>query len=550
MRTHSEPQGKAMYVASQSDKDWLLSVQRKLYTQSQKDLSYVFEKLWGFITDSRNLRVAFARVARNKGRRTAGADRVTVAHVVAAGADAFIEQTRKELREGAFRPGAVRRVLIPKPGQRGKFRPLGIPTVQDRTVQAAMKNILEPIFEADFFPCSYGFRPHRSAHAALEELRKLLLPQEIGTVDGPAIRLPYQWAIEGDIKGCFDNISHHGLMNRVRRRIADGKVNRLIVAFLKAGIMAEVRFLRSETGTPQGGILSPLLANVALSVIDERYERYVWPRRTPRPLTDPKAIKKRASYNRNNDRRTDQGLSRVVCIPVRYADDFIVLVSAPHGPGEDDRAREAAHQEKAELAKLLKETLNLELSEAKTAITQVTRPMRFLGTHVRVQHHPHFGWCSKNVIPKDRSKLLRSKVKAIFRGNARTAPLKSRLDLLNPLLRGWSAYYRHSWGAHRVFAALDSWVWWTIRKWLLQRHRPTTAGRLYAQYGWRKPRGKTVRWREDDTVPFEMVSQRVERYRHAWMTPPDFAQAEMESPVRNESRTPGSAGGARRPTRR
>src|SRR5437879_734032 len=131
MRTASESQGKAMYVASQSDKDWLLNVQRKLYTQSQKDLSYVFEKLWGLITDPRNLRVAFARVAQNKGRRTAGVDRVTVAHVLAAGADAFIEQTRRDMRNGAFQPSAVRRVLIPKPGQRGKFRPLGIPTVQD-----------------------------------------------------------------------------------------------------------------------------------------------------------------------------------------------------------------------------------------------------------------------------------------------------------------------------------------------------------------------------------------------------------------------------------
>jgi retron-type reverse transcriptase len=155
-------------------------------------------------------------------------------------------------------------------------------------VQAAVKSILEPIFEADFFPVSYGFRPGKSVHAALEHLRMLLRPKEVG----PEVqrRLPYQWAVEGDIKGCFDNIDHHALMVRVRRRIGDPKVNRLVLAFLKAGVLAEEQFLRSDRGTPQGGILSPLLANIALSAIEERYERHVWPRRTPTTLTDAAAI--------------------------------------------------------------------------------------------------------------------------------------------------------------------------------------------------------------------------------------------------------------------
>lgn len=508
-----------MYVATSSDRSWLLSEQRKLYARSHAEPDYVFCKLWGLLTDPRNLRVAFARVASNRGRRTAGVDGLTVRSVVAKGANAFLDEVRKDLRSGAFQPTPVRRILIPKPGQPGKFRPLGIPTVRDRVVQAAVKNILEPVFEADFYPCSYGFRPGRNAHAALETLRKLLLPQHVETDAGPEVRFPYQWAIEGDIKGCFDNISHHGLMERVRRRVTDAKVNRLVVAFLKAGILAEEQFLRSETGTPQGGILSPLLANIALSVIDERYERHVWPRRSPTPLHVKREVQLRAVNNRNNDKRRAGG---IVLVPVRYADDFIVLVGASNGPGQHDRAHEAALAEKAALAEVLKETLNLELSEAKTAVTPVTSPMRFLGHHVRVQRSPMYGWCSKCVIPKDRSKRLRSLVGIRFGGDTRNTSLKERLDLLNPMLRGWSAYYRHAWGAKEVFADLDRHVWWTIRRWLRAKHGKVGMRRLYARYGWRKPGGRMWRWRDGDTVPFEMVSQRVERYRHAWMKTPDF----------------------------
>ncbi len=276
MNAVPKPQGQAMYVAPDSARSWLLSVQRKLYAQSYNNPDYVFCKLWGFVTDPRNLQMAFARVASNRGRRTAGVDGITVRAVLAIdNGDALVDEIRQEMRSGAFRPSPVRRVLIPKAGKPGRFRPLGIPTVRDRVVQAALKNILEPIFEADFFPCSYGFRPTRGAHAALEQLRLLLKPRSTKTKDGVQMRLPYLWAIEGDIRGCFDNISHHGLMQRVRRRIGDTKANRLVRAFLSAGILSEKQFVRIDTGTPQGGILSPLLANIALSVIDERYTRHV-----------------------------------------------------------------------------------------------------------------------------------------------------------------------------------------------------------------------------------------------------------------------------------
>lgn len=260
-----------MYVASKSDKDWLLSEQRKLYRRSWEQPEYTFEKLWGLITDPRNLRIAVERVARNRGRRTAGVDGLTVRTALGAGVGAFVESVRADLRSGEYRPSPVRRVLIPKAGQPGKYRPLGIPTVKDRVVQSALKNILEPIFEAGFFPNSYGFRPGRGVHGALEHLRMLLRPWD--AQDGR--RPVYQWVIEGDIKGCFDHIDHHALMGRVRRRVGDLKVTRLIRAFLAAGVLSEGQFLRTDTGTPQGGILSPLLANIALGIIEERYEQFV-----------------------------------------------------------------------------------------------------------------------------------------------------------------------------------------------------------------------------------------------------------------------------------
>jgi RNA-directed DNA polymerase len=341
MRMASKPPGKAMYVAPRSDWDWLRIAQRALYARSEKDVAYVFRKLWGLVTDPRNLRMALARVASNRGRRTAGVDGITVARLTNR-TDAFIAELRTELRSGAYRPLPVRRVLIPKIGAPGKFRPLGIPTVKDRVVQAALKNILEPVFEADFFPVSFGFRPGKSVHEALEHIRVLLRPK--GDEHGPKreLQLPYQWVVEGDIKGCFDNIDHHGLMNRVRRRVSDPKVNRLIVAFLQAGILAEGNFVRSDAGTPQGGILSPLLANIALSIIEERYERHVWPRRvapTRRDSADPE-------HRAKNARKTDRRLGRTVVVPIRYADDFLLLIGVPPGPDQDERARKEAEKEK------------------------------------------------------------------------------------------------------------------------------------------------------------------------------------------------------------
>lgn len=505
-----------MYAASRTDRDWLLGEQRKLYRRSWEQPEYVFAKLWGLVTDLRNVRIAVERVARNKGRRTAGVDGLTVRKALGEGNEKFVEQVRRELRSGEYEPAPVRRALIPKAGQPGKFRPLGIPTVKDRVVQCAVKNILEPIFEAGFYPNSYGFRPGRSAHGALEHLRMLLRPRE----SRQGRRLPYQWAIEGDIKGCFDHIDHHLLMDRVRRRVGDLKVTRVVRAFLKAGALAEAQFLRTDTGTPQGGVLSPLLANVALGIIEERYERFVWPRRIPttrRYRKQVQTIEKWACRARVQERRA----GGVVFIPIRYADDFLILVGAAPGPEQDDRARAVALAEKEALVKHLKERMGLELSETKTLVTPVTRPMRFLGHHVLVRPHPvNRRMVSTTVVPRDRSQRLREIIKALFRRKKADLTLGEQLRQLNPLLRGWANFYRHAWGAKRVFAHLDSYVWWTIFRWLRKRHRRLALRRLFARYGRRNP----SRWSDGEQEAFKVAGLRVEQFQLGWLRPPLFAQ--------------------------
>jgi len=291
--------------------------------------------------------VAFDRVAGNTGSRTAGVDGLTVADVEEqVGVPGFLDDLRAHLRAGTFRPLPVRDRKIPKPGGSGKVRSLGIPTVADRVVQAALKLVLEPIFEADFVPVSYGFRPMRRAHDAIAEVHMF------GTHG-------YRWVLDADIEACFDTIYHAALMGRVRDRVKDKRVMLLVKAFLKAGIMTELgESKETPTGTPQGGILSPLLANIALSVLDEHLTSR-W-----RPDGDMTTASRRTKRRRN-------GMAnwRVV----RYADDFVVLV---HGERADV---EALREEVADVLK----PLGLRLSEAKTQVVHMSEGFDFLGFHLQ-----------------------------------------------------------------------------------------------------------------------------------------------------------------------
>ena len=233
-------------------------MQAKLHRWAVADPGRRFDDLFNFVCDPATLIMAFDRVAGNQGARTAGVDGLTVVDVAElVGVPGLLDDLRAGLKDGSFRPMPVRERKIPKPGGSGKVRKLGIPTVADRVVQAALKLVLEPIFEAEFLPCSYGFRPKRRAQDAIAEIH------HFGTRG-------YRWVLDADIEACFDSIDHAALMDRVRRRVKDKRVLALVKAFLKAGVLTELGEHRETmTGTPQGGILSPLLANIALSVLDE-----------------------------------------------------------------------------------------------------------------------------------------------------------------------------------------------------------------------------------------------------------------------------------------
>ena len=310
----------------------VLGIQTKLHRWATDDPDRRFADLFNLVCDPAVLLVAWRRVKGNKGARTAGVDGQTVYYIQQRrGEESFLAALRANLRARMFRPLPVRERLIPKPGS-GKLRMLGIPTVTDRVVQAALKLVLEPIFEADFQPCSYGFRPNRRAQDAIAELHLLATNH-------------YEWVVEGDITACFDEIDHTALMSRVRGRIADKRVLALVKAFLKAGILSQDgRDRDTITGTPQGGILSPLLANIALGVLDEHFVQ-AW-----------QAMGKTGSGRRHRRRR---GLATYRL--VRYADDWVIMVAG---------TRTHAEALKQEAAAVLA-PMGLRLSAAKTRICHI-----------------------------------------------------------------------------------------------------------------------------------------------------------------------------------
>jgi RNA-directed DNA polymerase len=318
--------------------------------------------------------------------------------------------------------------MIPKGG--GKLRRLGIATITDRVVQASLKLVLEPIFEADFLPCSYGFRPNRRAHDAIAEIRHLT-------------SRTFGWIVEGDITACFDEISHPALMDRVRARIADKRVLDLVKAFLKAGILGEDRTLRATTtGTPQGSILSPLLSNVALSVLDEHIAQAPGgPALTRRP----------------RDKRRAQGLPNYRL--VRYADDWCLMVSGTRAHAEALRD---------EIAEVLS-TMGLRLSPEKTLITHIDDGLDFLGWHIQRRRKPgtdkHYVY---NYPAKKALASITRKVKTLCRQST-NLELADLLRQLNSALQGWCAYFRPG-VSFATFNYLRAFVWKHVMSWMHRKH--------------------------------------------------------------------------------
>jgi group II intron reverse transcriptase/maturase len=293
-------------MARTTEQDKVRELQRTLYRAAKADPGRRFHALYDKIYRRDVLERAWELVRANRG--AAGIDRQTIADVEEYGVCRLLDELAADIKDGRWRPLPARRVFIPKPGRPQERRPLSIPAVRDRVVQAAAKTVIEPIFEADMLECSFGFRPKRSAHDALQVL-----------VD-EAWR-GRRWVAESDIASCFEAIPHSGLMAAVEERISDRHVLKLLRVMLRAGVMQDGAVTRAATGTPQGGVLSPCLANVYLHRLDRQW--------------------------------AERGCG----VLVRYADDLLALC----------HSRQKAEQALAALSAILAE-LGLELKQAKTRI--------------------------------------------------------------------------------------------------------------------------------------------------------------------------------------
>jgi len=384
-------------------------MQTKLHRWAAANPGRRFDDLFNLVHDPATLKVAWQRVAGNTGARSAGVDGRRAADLDDAGVQDLLDDLRAALKAGTFRPMPVRERMIPKPGGGGKMRRLGIPTVADRVVQAALKLVLEPIFEADFEPVSYGFRPRRRAHDAIAEIHLF------GTRG-------YRWVLDADIEACFDTIDHTALLARVRARVKDKRVLALVKAFLKAGILTELGEERdTPTGTPQGGILSPLLANIALSVLDEHVHA---PWRQGGTMS--------TSMRRQTRRKKGLPNRRIV----RYADDFVILV---HGTQDDAQAL------REDVAAALA-PMGLRLSPTKTSVRHMSDGFDLLGFHIQWRRKAGTNkWYVYTFIADRPVKALKTKLRALTHRTSQ-ADLGATLIKLNQILRGWANYFRHAVG--------------------------------------------------------------------------------------------------------
>lgn len=346
---------------------------------------------------------AWRAVRANRG--AAGIDKVSI-RMFEKNLQPNLARVLRELKDGSFRPMPARRAYIPKTP--GKLRPLGIPAVRDRIAQEVLRRILSPLFERQFHDDSYGFRPGRSAHQAIERVLELH-------------RQRYTYVLDADIKGCFDHISHQAVMSELARVIADGNILRLVEKFLKAGVLEDGTVRSTREGTPQGGVFSPLLANIALNVLDQFLE--------------------------------ERGFRFV-----RYADDFVVLCRS------ESQAKEAL----ALIQPLLADRLGLELSPEKTRITKFRDGFAFLGFDIS-------SWSVKM-----RSKSVenfKTKVQGLTR---RSHNLDAEvIEKLNSVIRGTANYFAAPWSAcGDMYRTLDRWIRMRLRCMKFKRKSRDDNGRL------------------------------------------------------------------------
>ena len=430
-----------------------------------------FPRLWEKIITEEWLSQAWEEIRRNKGSQTPGIDKMTAEDVDLP----RIHRLCERLRQGTYQPKAVRRTYIPK--SNGKLRPLGIPSLEDRIVQQGLRMVLEPIFEADFLPCSHGFRQGHSPHTALRNVARMY----------PRV----SWVIEGDIVGCFDNIPENGIMQAVTRRIADEKVLSLISAFLKSGYMENWQYHQTYSGTPQGGIISPLLCNSFLHQLDEYMEglgaNEVQSKResnlrrsTAYRKVESAIFKARRKLRGNPERQTRRELIDTLeklekeqrHTPyyetrhhsklgyVRYADDFVILVNGTKEDAIDYKNKVEGH-----LA-----AMGLTLSAEKTSITHWEKPITFLGYHIHGRQR------QKGVQIKAILSIPQEKERAIRRELIRVAgyhhiPEADAMLAMNAKFRGWCNYYKYANNPQEVLGRISHKMWWFYAHFLARKHR-------------------------------------------------------------------------------
>jgi len=437
-------------------------LQNRLWVCAKQSRTRRFHALYGRIYRSDVLWEAWRRVRGNGG--AAGVDQETIQAIEARGAEEFVREIQAVLRAGKYRPSPVKRRWIPKAD--GKQRPLGIPTVRDRVVQLAAKLVIEPIFEADFQGFSYGFRPKRSATQALEAIRK-------------ASNRGLNFVVDADIRGYFDNIQKDTLLELVKERISDRRVLKLIRQWLECGVMEDGTVRETLAGTPQGGVISPLLANLYLNKLDR-----IWAARCSQ-------------------------LGELV----RYADDFVALCAT------ESQAKEALRR-----IGLVMDRFGLTLHPAKTRLVDLRRGREsfvFLVCTLRkkrsIQRAPDKYFLQRWPSPKA-TKKLRDRVRELTSKKRSGKDVKQIIAELTPVLRGWGNYFRTG-NADREFNKMDGFVVRSLRRWQYRRggQRPTKrepfTGELLHGMGLHKLMG-TVKYPAQATPRRSSVSRVPENGAH------------------------------------
>lgn len=392
-------------------------LQIKLYRAAKRSPSRRFHALYDKVYRKDFLQRGWEEVRRNRG--APGVDGVTIEEVEERGVEEFLDELATELREGSYRPLPVKRVSIPKPD--GRERHLGVPAVRDRVVQAAAKAVLEAIFEADFLDCSYGFRPKRTAHEALDAVRQ-------------AIQQGRRWVVDADIANFFDTIRWGVVREALQERVSDRRMLKLIRGWMKAGVLADGSLLHPKAGTPQGGVISPLISNVVLHRLDRQWQARCWH----------------------------------LGVLVRYADDLVILCPT------EERAKAAL----AELTLLLA-GMGLQLGKAKTRLVDMrdgSDGFDFLGYHHRwVESFTHKGRCFCARWPSRRAEqAARQKIREHTDRRLLCLPAGEVVKRLNRFLVGWRNYFRHG-NSTQVFNALDRFATDRMARWLTsKRGRPGT----------------------------------------------------------------------------